>query len=399
MLLTTQDEIAIGHAQAAGVEAEFGPVVHDPTQEERLQRILKQMLPYVKRRNIPYQISVTSGQVTAKQGKQQSVVNACACADGHLYFTQPLLALMQPDTDTKGVNQDATLAMIMGHEMSHIELQHARKAVNQQIWTGLAAGKVLGKNSTSYAQYVVGTGISVLMSKHSRKDESAADEWGIRLMGKAGYDMRYAARALDRLGGGKLKGFDKYFATHPATPDRMERAHDLVQWLNEDPRRLQNDVKFVSQKRESDSIPQAYSKPTSGAQPASKIHGQIPNAPISYETNFGAPLLLQTQGKFRIVLSPIVGFARWASADVQADGDKLSLQRDNFSARFTRGSNVAMINDQTVTMGVACAVYNGVLYAPLGNIAAGLGADAKLTADSNAVEIMLDNRRVLLELK
>lgn len=147
-----------------------------------------------------------------------------------------------------------------------------------------------------------------------------------------------------------------------------------------------------------DTPPQAMSTRDSELSAARIASHSLPQAE-SQETPFGAPPVIQTQDKFRVVMAPVGGFARWDKARVHRDGAQITLRRGNFSAQFTRGSQAAIINGKAVTMGAACEMYNGVLYTPPGNLTNGVGAEAKLSAGNTAVELKLDDERTTLPLK
>jgi hypothetical protein len=412
MLVTEKTEIEVGRKMQSQMESQYGGRRNDKAYRARIDKIMDRLLPYVKRTKIPYSATVVAGNV---QGKP--IVNAFACPGGPLFFTVPLLDVMKPDTDVQAGDEDATLAFVTAHEISHVELEHGRKSINNGLWRNIVAGAIQRQTGTELVNTAAQMGTQILFAKYSRKDESAADEAGIRLMGKAGYNMALAVRALDRLGGSKYKGLDKYLATHPATPDRMERARQLVRWLREDPNRLKNDIKFVLPKTEkkpqasrdaTDDAPAPLSspstailddtEPTPPTPPPLSSKDQNSENQTPPEIRFTNPLLIVMQDKFSVVMAPLFDFAHWARAETKNDGDKILLRHHNFSATFTRHSRAAIINGQPVTMVMACEVFDGVLYAPLGNIADATGVKAALSADQKTVELRAGEKHVLVPL-
>jgi predicted Zn-dependent protease len=395
MLFSTKDEIELGRKMQAQDEAAWGGRVENEAYRKRIARIMARLLPYTKRKDIPYSFTIVSGRVNGG-----TIVNACALPGGPMIFTVPLLNIMKPDTDVPESDADATLAFVAAHEISHVELRHSMKQLNDKIWELTLAGMIQKQTGTALVNTALQVGTQVIFAKHSQKDESAADEAGIRLMGKAGYNMALAVRALDRLGGGKYKGMQRYLQTHPSTPDRMERARQLVQWLREDPSRLRNDVKFKPSKEhhQSDSSP---GKDKNKSAPPSSSSTQILDDDDSQTSNdanrddstpqslteirFSSPLFLFNQGTYRIIMAPITDFARWAKAEVQVDGAKIILHRHRYQAQFTRDSNSASINGKSITMGAICKVYNGEYYVPIGNLASAIGATATYDASRNRV--------------
>ena len=60
----------------------------------------------------------------------------------------------------------------------------------------------------------------------SRNQETQSDEYGVKLLVKAGYDplgLYYAMKAFKDNGYGTKSGITNWFDTHPATDDRLER--------------------------------------------------------------------------------------------------------------------------------------------------------------------------------
>ena len=64
---------------------------------------------------------------------------------------------------------------------------------------------------------------------YSRNMEYQADDYGLRFMRQAGYNPEAAIKALAKLGMEKSRGINKYLATHPDTPKRIDRISKLAQ--------------------------------------------------------------------------------------------------------------------------------------------------------------------------
>jgi Zn-dependent protease with chaperone function len=102
-------------------------------------------------------------------------------------------------TITAAANE-AQLAGVMAHEMSHVYMQHSAKQESKAEWTstfaGLAGG-VLGATTGGMLGELAQAGIQVgaqgLMLKYSRTDEAQADAVGAIIMYKAGYNPQALA--------------------------------------------------------------------------------------------------------------------------------------------------------------------------------------------------------------
>ncbi|TSC93251.1 MAG: peptidase M48, Ste24p [Candidatus Berkelbacteria bacterium Licking1014_7] len=209
MLVSEKDEIQIGKQVALNAEREYGGVLNDFGSQARLDRVAKQILQFRQRQNIPYEFKIINND---------EMINAFACPGGPTYITKKLLDMCETD---------GKIAFIVGHEVAHTELSHGRKAINNALITSVAAGLLL-KGSSDTIQLGAGIAFQLLQSGYSRDQERDADTSGVRLMVKAGYNPQDAIGALEMLGGGKLKGLSKYFASHPATSERVGRVKQQI---------------------------------------------------------------------------------------------------------------------------------------------------------------------------
>jgi hypothetical protein len=125
---------------------------------------------------------------------------------------------------------EAQLAGVMAHEMSHVYMQHSAKQEHKAEWTsslaGLASG-VLGATTgggmvSQLAQSGIQFGAQGLMLKYSRTDESQADAVGAIILYKAGYDPQALAdffKTLEAQGGAP----PQFLSDHP-NPGNREKA-------------------------------------------------------------------------------------------------------------------------------------------------------------------------------
>jgi hypothetical protein len=123
---------------------------------------------------------------------------------------------------------EAQLAGVMAHEMSHVYMQHsAKQAAKAQTTSMLAglAGAVLGATVGGTAQELGQAGIQMgaqgLMLKYSRTDESQADAVGAVILYKAGYNPQALAdffKTLESQGGAP----PQILSDHPNPGNRQE---------------------------------------------------------------------------------------------------------------------------------------------------------------------------------
>ena len=151
-------------------------------------------------------------------------VNAFCMAGGKIAVYSGIITKLQLSDDE--------LAAVIGHEMAHALREHVREQVSEQQNLGLLAaiaGAALGSQTAAQgagqlSQLVVGL-------PHSRRAETEADDIGVELAARAGFDPRAAVGLWDkmgRLGGGRPPEF---LSTHPSPANRqqdLQRAAQVV---------------------------------------------------------------------------------------------------------------------------------------------------------------------------
>lgn len=118
---------------------------------------------------------------------------------------------------------DAEIAAVMGHEMVHALEEHAKNKVGAQALTDLALGiglSAAGVGQTGTAAAQLGSQIGIGLP-YSRSLESRADQGGLMLMARAGYNPQAAITLWQKMN--KLQGSSSSFlSTHPSNSQRIE---------------------------------------------------------------------------------------------------------------------------------------------------------------------------------
>lgn len=116
---------------------------------------------------------------------------------------------------------DAEIAAIMGHEMVHALEEHSKQKAGAQALTDLALGIGLsaagvGQGGAALAQLGSQIGIGL---PYSRNLESRADQGGLMLMARAGYNPQAAITLWEKMS--KVSnGGSSFLSTHPSNADR-----------------------------------------------------------------------------------------------------------------------------------------------------------------------------------
>ena len=136
----------------------------------------------------------------------------------------------------KYAKNEAGLATIMGHEIGHAIARHGGQRMTQQmLTTGLLAGvgaiglAKMDPTKKAIAMAALGAGVTYgITLPFSRGDETEADEIGIVLMAKAGYDPREAVNFWDRFSQAGGSAPPEFMSTHPNSEKRREHLRSLV---------------------------------------------------------------------------------------------------------------------------------------------------------------------------
>ena len=122
---------------------------------------------------------------------------------------------------------DDELAMVIGHEMTHAVLEHAREQMGKgevtqgAAWLGgMVAANVLGI-SPHLTEMVARGGSELLMLKFSRQDETQADLVGMEIGARAGFDPRAALSLWQKMSQLYSNAPNSWLSMHPANSTRI----------------------------------------------------------------------------------------------------------------------------------------------------------------------------------
>lgn len=160
-------------------------------------------------------------------------INAFALPGGQIFITMGLLNKLQ---------NEAQLAGVLSHEMGHVIERHsAEQMATSQLGqalimaVGAAASDPNQPGSSMNATMAASVINQMMQLRYSRKDESEADIWGLKLMVEAGYDPRAMIQVMKILKSAADRGNSiEMFQTHP-NPDL--RIKIIEEYLEKNPPR------------------------------------------------------------------------------------------------------------------------------------------------------------------
>jgi predicted Zn-dependent protease len=149
-------------------------------------------------------------------------VNAWCMAGGRMAVYTGLLDKIDPTDDE--------LAQVMGHEISHALANHTAERMSVALATeaGVAIAGILSDDAAA-AMSVTAIAASLAVGlPNSRAAESEADEIGIELAAKAGYNPHAAVTLWQKMSKAGGDTPPQFLSTHPSPGNREQRLADLA---------------------------------------------------------------------------------------------------------------------------------------------------------------------------
>jgi beta-barrel assembly-enhancing protease len=226
-LFSMQQDVQLGREASVEVRKQIA-VVHNRPVNEYLDGILRklQASPYARTLNrdgsrselFPFTI----------QAVNSKVVNAYSLPGGPIFVNTGLIAACE---------NEAQLAGVISHEMSHVVLRHSTNQASKQnlvALPALLAQALIGNSILGQLTKVgIGLGANSVLLKFSRTDEAEADYNGAEIMADAGYNPLELANFFEKLQAksGRTGGLEQFLSDHPNPGNRVAAMHDELQYL------------------------------------------------------------------------------------------------------------------------------------------------------------------------
>ena len=213
--MTRQQQQQLG-LQAVGEVYKQMPVLPDSSPETQYVQHLGKKLAAVipQSQSWPYQFHVIPA----------ADINAFALPGGPIFVN---LGTIQ------AADNEAELAGVLAHEMSHVYMQHsakqAPKATVAQIIAGLAGAVLPQSGLGNLGRMGIQIGAGTMLMKYSRSDEAQADATGAIIMYRAGYNPKAMADFFQKLEQKYGKGGPQMLSDHPNPGNRQASIQKEVQ--------------------------------------------------------------------------------------------------------------------------------------------------------------------------
>jgi predicted Zn-dependent protease len=201
------EEIAIGRDVASRLLG-AAPLVANPGMQRYVNRVGRWLAVQTERPDLPWQFGVL----------ESPNVNAFAVPGGTIFITLGLLERMR---------NEAELAGVLGHEISHVLRKHHLKAIQkgaQSALAGDALGAALRDRAGPARDKLIAFGTEMYSRGLDKSDELEADRLGVVIAARAGYDAYGLPAVLQTLQAMNAQdsALALMFKTHPAPAERLE---------------------------------------------------------------------------------------------------------------------------------------------------------------------------------
>ena len=204
--------------QQAQEQRALGPA--DNAQVQRLRYIAKRIIPFTAGCNPRAQRWRWDVNLIGSQD-----LNAFCMPGGKIAFYYGILAKLKLDDDE--------VATIMGHEVAHALLEHARERMAKTMATrgAIELGAALfGLGGAG--QTLAGMGGQLLSLSFSRSDESEADALGLVLSAKAGYRPAAGVTLWNKMATASKGAPPQWLSTHPSSDSRIREIESRLDRLD-----------------------------------------------------------------------------------------------------------------------------------------------------------------------
>ncbi len=207
-----ESEIRMGKQYSMQVEQSV-KLVQDPVVNEYVNRIGQNLV-----RNSDAQVPFTIKVIDSDE------INAFALPGGFFYVNSGLIL---------AADEEAELAGVMAHEISHVCARHGMRQMTRANWAQIGTlPLIFVGGGIGYGIYEAsGLALPLTFMKFQRNFEAEADFLGLQYMYKTGYDPQAFISFFEKIQAKEKKKpgtIAKAFASHPQTPDRIEASQKEI---------------------------------------------------------------------------------------------------------------------------------------------------------------------------
>jgi len=214
-LVSVNDEVEIGKQADMQVRQQT-PELGDSQTVAYVRALGQQLTSHAPGPKYPYRFSVADYRE----------INAFALPGGPVWVHRGVL---------QSATNESQVAGVLAHEVAHVAQRHAADQLTKAMmanWGLSVLGAVLGNSGgAGTAQIAAGLLANGVFLKFSRDDEREADEVGLQILRRAGWDGRGMIELFEILRKEQSRdpgSVEVFFSTHPSPQDRIARLQSEV---------------------------------------------------------------------------------------------------------------------------------------------------------------------------
>ncbi len=223
--ISQKTELEIGRKTKEQIVKEYGSY-KDLEWQIYLDQIGQRVAKASDRPDLPYDFTILD----------TDILNAFAVPGGFVFVTRGLLM---------EIADEAELAIVLGHEITHIAAWHGIEMLQTAgllgtlTALGVVGGMVAGAGEAALAlAQAASVYENLYLLGYGRKNEIEADRYGVVYAARAGYDPEASYTFFERLD--KIEKEEQaaqrispYWKTHPDTTDRRAKSHRWIGAINQ----------------------------------------------------------------------------------------------------------------------------------------------------------------------
>jgi Zn-dependent protease with chaperone function len=242
-MYSPQTDVQLGKQNADVMEKRL-PLCNDPQVDAYLTKLGLRLVSKLPTRGVQY-----PWEFHCINDKS---INAFALPGGYVFINRGAIEV---------ADNEAQLAAVMAHELSHVALRHgtaqASKAQLAQGAAGIFGGLFGGSTGGDLLTEGVALGAGGLLLRYSRGAETQADVMGTQVLYDTGYDPRAMSQFFENLEAEtKGKNPPQFLSDHPNPDHRVERVDEEIDKLRGPAANAKRDsAEFEAIKREVLALP------------------------------------------------------------------------------------------------------------------------------------------------
>lgn len=196
------------------------PILNNPAVKQYIQNMINDIIrsEHVKYRGtFPYQAEVIADDKT---------INAFCTPGGYIYVYTGLM---------KAVDNEATLAGVLGHEVAHAERRHGTSRMTKAYGLQIVLSIALGQNPSQLATIGANLFSGLALLKNSRLDEDDADNFSFKYLQGTRWYPGSIKFFFEKVGGQRGQGdgigttVERLLSSHPLPQDRIDATNKRIE--------------------------------------------------------------------------------------------------------------------------------------------------------------------------